>query len=623
MLLALGALILASSLAFFYLKKQGFDELEYVEHIALLRHLRQLDAQLELDVLKSRIGLATHYDHINQTQAELIRLLEELDLQMQETAGGSVSVDLPDHSALLRAVRDKAALIEQFKSDNSRLNDSLGLLHTAAAQTQRSLSAIADRDADRSAARVGELLLASVLFSQAVSTERSDEILAGLVRLKSGRSALPADTQAHLMNFGAHVRAVLNEQPVVNQLLRDISAVPTAVHVDEIHDALSSALSQASDQNRRHGSQVLMFSAVLMSMLLFAAVKVARSQEEIRSVNKQLHKANENLEQRVRERTRELDATQSQLVAAARLAGMAEIATNVLHNVGNVLNAINISAGLVIRQLRSSKLKGLARSTALIDQHQDDLGDFLTRDAKGKLLPAYLRELAQTLAGEQELISAELATLQKSIDHIKHVIATQQSYAGVKSLKEMIRLGDIVADAIQINSATLSRHNVSVSNEVPALPALPLDRNRVLMILVNLMINSKQAMRDIPENQSRITLGATLDEHKVLRISVADNGEGIPAENLKRVFAHGFTTRESGHGFGLHSCVLAAREMGGQLRVHSAGPGQGACFTLEIPTESGASAHGHRTQSTHSTDRRHAGDPSGLPQDSGSDHDRE
>ena len=66
-------------------------------------------------------------------------------------------------------------------------------------------------------------------------------------------------------------------------------------------------------------------------------------------------------------------------------------------------------------------------------------------------------------------------------------------------------------------------------------------------------------------------------------ISVADNGIGIPAENLTRIFAHGFTTRKHGHGFGLHSSALAASEMGGALRVQSDGHGCGATFTIELP----------------------------------------
>ena len=138
----------------------------------------------------------------------------------------------------------------------------------------------------------------------------------------------------------------------------------------------------------------------------------------------------------LKEAERRIAEVHQQLIEASRMAGMAEIATNVLHNVGNVLNSVNVSAGLVSTQLRTSKLKGLARAIGLMDEHPHDLGDFITHDARGKLLPGYLRELARTLEGEHEAMAKELDVLGKSIDHIKEVVATQQSYASASHVVE-------------------------------------------------------------------------------------------------------------------------------------------------------------------------------------------
>jgi signal transduction histidine kinase len=87
----------------------------------------------------------------------------------------------------------------------------------------------------------------------------------------------------------------------------------------------------------------------------------------------------------------------------------------------------------------------------------------------------------------------------------------------------------------------------------------------------------------------QVTLRVASGEGRV-RVSVIDNGVGIPAENLTRIFNQGFTTRKDGHGFGLHSGALAARELGGSLHVHSDGAGQGASFTLELPLAGAAPA---------------------------------
>jgi len=129
------------------------------------------------------------------------------------------------------------------------------------------------------------------------------------------------------------------------------------------------------------------------------------------------------------------------------------------------------------------------------------------------------------------------------------------------------------------------RHQIEVVKEIAEAPVLMLDKHRVLQILINLISNAKLEMNDMIDRSPCITLGATLADGPVLRITVADNGEGIAPENLIRIFSHGFTTRSNGHGFGLHSCVLAAQEMGGSLTAHSDGSGQGATFTLDIPID--------------------------------------
>ena len=299
----------------------------------------------------------------------------------------------------------------------------------------------------------------------------------------------------------------------------------------------------------------------------------------------------EKLEERVRERTRELQEAQHELVTAARHAGRAEIATNVLHNVGNVLNSVNVSAGLVMSRLRASRVGGLSRSVQLMNQHAGELGSFLAQDQKGKLLPGYLEKLAQALAAEQQGMLEELSRLVQSVDHIKEIVATQQCYAGSARLIEPVQIRDLLEDALRINLEELTRHGVTVLRRFAELPVLPLDKARLLQILVNLIANASQAMAGREQECRRLTLGAELAAHRLLRITVSDQGEGIPPGNLSRIFNHGFTTRKGGHGFGLHSCSLSAREMGGALTARSDGAGRGASFVLEIPVRAEEGRH--------------------------------
>jgi PAS domain S-box-containing protein len=281
-----------------------------------------------------------------------------------------------------------------------------------------------------------------------------------------------------------------------------------------------------------------------------------------------------------------LEQMHKQLADASRLAGMAEIANNVLHNVGNVLNSVNISAGMIGAKLRDSKDQGLARVVQLMNEHNADLGDFFTHDAKGKALPGYLNKLVAALAAEKHSIAAELESLTKSIDHIKDIVATQQSYSGATSLLEVVQIEELLEDAVRINAAAIARQRITIIKEYARCP-------RCCWISIGYCKSSQtssampgkpwKACRSIAPDHATDADQRACRYGPRLRICIEDNGQGIAPENLAKLFTHGFTTRKDGHGFGLHSCVLAAKEMQGTLTAHSNGPDQGATFTLELP----------------------------------------
>jgi PAS domain S-box-containing protein len=277
----------------------------------------------------------------------------------------------------------------------------------------------------------------------------------------------------------------------------------------------------------------------------------------------------------------ELQRLNRELVATSRQAGMAEIATGVLHNVGNVLNSVNVSANLIADQVRRSRTASLARAVGLLREHRGDLGAYLATDPKGRQVAPFLEALAEELAREQTAIAGELQGLQANLDHIKQIVAMQQSYAKVAGVLEPIAPAELIEDALRMLAAALARQQIVVEREFAAVPAVLVDRHKVLQILVNLIKNARQALEGRAEGR-RLVLRLALAGGRV-RLEVADNGIGIPAENLTCIFSHGFTTKRTGHGFGLHSCANAARELGGALAARSDGPGLGATFTLELP----------------------------------------
>lgn len=318
--------------------------------------------------------------------------------------------------------------------------------------------------------------------------------------------------------------------------------------------------------------------------------------EEIERAQTSLQHARDDLEVRVEERTHELsEANQklkdefeerermnSHLIDLSHRAGKAEIATGVLHNVGNVLNSINVSANLVRETIQFSRLASMKKVIQLLDA-QDDLAEFFSSSEQGKALPGYLTKLTEKLGEEQEHATEELDTLTKHLDHVKTIVSMQQSYAGVSGLHEVATIGSLIDDGEVLIASSLAKHNVRVVREFEDLPEIKVEKQKLLQVIVNLLQNAKDAMIEGPTEDRVLTIRVRREGEDRLQIAFADNGVGIDPDNLTKIFSHGFTTKKDGHGFGLHSCANAVNEMKGKLSVSSEGKGLGATFLIELP----------------------------------------
>lgn len=316
----------------------------------------------------------------------------------------------------------------------------------------------------------------------------------------------------------------------------------------------------------------------------------------------ELSEAKRELERRVAERTRELREqivakdtaladlaeAQKRLIDLSRISGMAEIATGVLHNVGNVLNSVNVSATIVSDHLRESRVGQMKSLVQTLEEHRNELDDFLSNDPRGKRVLPYMLNLSRHLEEERNQLSKEVAGLAQHVGHIKEIVAMQQTYARSSGVFEKIALGDVMEDVLGITRPGLERHRISLDIKSEDLPVITTDRHKVVQILLNLMRNAKDSVKSSGTPDPKIAVRmARVDESRIA-IRVADNGIGIPPENLIRIFSHGFTTKKNGHGFGLHSGALAAKQLGGSLTAESGGSNAGATFTLEIPIDSGS-----------------------------------
>lgn len=280
-----------------------------------------------------------------------------------------------------------------------------------------------------------------------------------------------------------------------------------------------------------------------------------------------------------------LAKAQLQLVDAAHKSGMAEMATGVLHNIGNILNSVNLASEEIARIAVHSKVQGLIKANNMLSAHREDLADFITQDPKGKKLPDYYLKLGKILSQEISDISAEAKSLIEKTTMMKEVISTQQDYASAGFHVEKLSLNDLLEDAIKIQAPSLHKWGVKLQRKYTDTPACLGQKSKLLQVLTNLIKNAKEAMEDNDAHNKakELSIKAGILSEGLAYIKISDNGCGISKEQLSKIFNHGFTTKQEGHGFGLHSSANAMTEMKGALSVESDGINHGASFTVTIP----------------------------------------
>ncbi|QRK07930.1 AAA family ATPase [Archangium violaceum] len=315
------------------------------------------------------------------------------------------------------------------------------------------------------------------------------------------------------------------------------------------------------------------------------SIENARLYSDVRKAEAALRQANEELEARVQQRTHELKRAQARLVESARRAGMAEVASNVLHDVGNALTSIVVDTTLMRDAVATSRVSRIRRVAALLADNRSNLADFLTQDARGRQLEDYLIQLAEELEQEKSSLARRLEAMDSNVSRVRSIVEGQMAHATSTLLLEECDLGELMDEALRLQHGALLQAQVTVSREVQALPPVKTDKHKVLTILLNLLSNALHALEARPQPAPQLTVRLEREDGWV-RLQVVDTGAGINPDILPRLFTQGFTTRPHGHGIGLHSSALAAQLMGGRLSLDSEGPGRGATATLLLPFRS-------------------------------------
>jgi len=284
--------------------------------------------------------------------------------------------------------------------------------------------------------------------------------------------------------------------------------------------------------------------------------------------------------EQVRQEERRVEL-QWQLQEASRHAGMAEVATGVLHSVGNVLNSLGVSATLLQSKLRESRIGNVQRAAKLIVEQRSRLGAFFESDPRGKELPGYLEQLGELLITENRELCEEAQAVVTHIEHIGKIVAAQQSYARLGGSVEELDVAELIEHALVMHFSMSPQ--VVIRRELGSPGRVTLDQHKLLQILGNLLSNARHALHDRGQGPKELVVRLRPMPPGFFAIEVEDTGSGISPESMKRLFEFGFTTRKDGHGFGLHASAILATEMGGELTARSEGLNRGACFTVRLP----------------------------------------
>ncbi len=271
------------------------------------------------------------------------------------------------------------------------------------------------------------------------------------------------------------------------------------------------------------------------------------------------------------------------LMETSRQLGMAEVATGVLHNVGNVLNSINVSIGVITDLLKNSMVEDVGRISQLLYNHREDLGAYLSQNPKGKQVPGYLGKLSGQLKEEKRVALLELDRLREYAGHAQQCVAAQQDLAKPSGMTEPVCVAEVVAEALAVNQEMLEETKITVIQEFHEVPQLIVDKHQLLQILVDVIRNACQAMEAVARRELVVRIKLIIGPPDSICLEVQDTGSGIPPDDFTKIFGQGYSTKYGGRGLSLHHGALMAKNMCGALRAHSEGLGQGATFFLDLP----------------------------------------
>ncbi|HEX7328627.1 MAG TPA: DAHL domain-containing protein [Casimicrobiaceae bacterium] len=591
---AVAAVILIGVLAGLYVKSRSVDVERKTRVEGYLRQLKQVDAEWNVDVLKSRMGINANYDPLVSPLPILNGLRGKLRAELDDVKAADVA---PALGAVNAAIDRKTDLIERFKSENAILRNSLRYAPTAVSE----LDAQIDNARKANPAQAGHLM---ALRSQA------DTMLTGILRynlfpdqssaatLRAGLAGLDPmaagtgdDVAGSVMNFTRHANVILAQRALEDRVLGEILATPIDADADRLGTAFDRDFTTSLEESNRYRHLLLGYASLLLALLAYAGYRLVRSVRVIARVNHELKDANESLERRVQERTEalsqaldDLKESESQLVQNEKMASLGQMVAGVAHEINTPLAYVRSSLETVQSHFDGFLRDFVGAMSRLVDLMRSP------ETPEAELSDQFETAVAIRDRMDEHPIADEIASLLENgvhgVDEISGIVVNLKDFSRRdRSQVTRCAIEDCLASTLQIAKPVLAGRRVR--RLFAATAAIQCAPSQINQIFLNLITNAAQAT----DEHGVITLVTRMADPQHVVVEVMDNGAGIDDDVLPKIFDPFFTTKAVGKGTGLGLSIVykIVEQHGGTIRVHSR-PGVGTKFTVAFPVDTGDSA---------------------------------